>query len=319
MANDFLTDLGASLNIFNQGVQQFATQRAIAQANDQVQSIRDSGLAEDEKQQQFRNLAQDMTMRFMSAGAPAAQIQQFQETFAPKPPQIQTAEQGVLVGNEAQRTRGQKLIEDEKAFKRELEFEKSERALDIAGIKALGTEKKAVTQALKDFKTVAKNELDGLDSLAVVPDNASNNLEYVTGLKALIKRTDPRISDADFKLATPNTDLQSRGQRIWDALINNKPLPQDQEAVQLLTEVLKKKTEARLEKKLEGYSRSASKQFTTTGQQEFKQSLSERWAPHMLNQSQAQVQQAGNQPATPNTIQPNVAPSTQVGPSKYFR
>lgn len=318
-------ELFQALNMFKQGVQDFGMQRAISQANDQVQQIRDSSLAEDEKQQQFRNLSQDMTLKFMAAGAPESQIQTFQNAFKPPEVKAQTFEQAALSNEPQLRARGEAGIKQKQQFTKEENRAKIDATLEGYGIKATEKEKVSIGATVKDFQKVGKAELDGLDTLAAVPEDVTNNLEYTSALKALIKRTDPRISDADYKLATPNVDLQSRAKRAYDALIQNKPLPEDAEAVQTMIGMIRSKTESRLIDKIKGYSvaQTGAKSFRTMDAAKLENVLTSQYLPRSVTgQSNLPASAAPQQQAPAgmgSTANPAQAPSTQVGPSKYFR
>lgn len=312
MASEFLQDLQAGLSIFNQNVQQLTTQRAINAANEQVNAIRQSEASEEEKQQAFRNLAQDMTLRFMASGAPQSQIETFQNAFAPKPTVIQTAEQARIMGTTAQKAEGAKIQQEERDFKRQLELEKTERALDVAGIKAQGDIRKNVTKSLKDFRTVAKSELDSLDTLAQMPDKVTNNLEYVTKLKTFIKQSDPRISESDYAVAVPNTALRLRVKRAYEALKNNKPLEADAEVLDALQATMQAKLKSRLDKKITGYSRAQAPNIGI-GANEFKDALNSQWNPDFQQQQAAPQTQEQPSAAAP---QQQFAPGD---PRKYFK
>lgn len=326
-----LNELTGAMNDFAASLEQSNQRRAIREAQQRMNQIRDAEASQDEKDAAMRALSQDLAFRMTASNANPVQIEQLQKALSPAPqPVIQTAEQAYIMGNTAQQARGKELIKREQEFKRGLELEKTDRALEVAGVKAAGKAKSDIKASIKDFQKIGKAELDGLDALAATPGEVEGgNLGYVMNLKGLIKRSDPRISDADYKTAIPNTSLMQRVNRVYDALINNQPLPEDKEAVIKMTEALKTRTERRLQQKIDGYSRAQSR-YLEAGPDELRTALTEQYmagssltpvqpaqqqAPMQQQPSQAQgvgaqMQQTAGQPQTPSQV---------TGPSKYFK
>lgn len=245
MANQFLQDLGASMQLFNQGVQQLGMQKAISQANDQVQQIRDSSLAEDEKQQAFRNLSQDMTMKFMQAGAPQAQIDQFQSAFSPKPTTIQTAEQAVLMGTPKQKEAGLGLINRQEQAKKDLELEKTDRAFGVAERKAeyaqgkefRGTLSKTQADYNKYSKDILKAKQQADNALKLID---SGNPIAPNAVKTMLAKASGEVGN----LTEAERDAFSGSQAIMDLLERYKTralssgfTPKDQQALRELAQV----------------------------------------------------------------------------------
>jgi hypothetical protein len=81
MAND---DVFKALQMFQSGVQQFALQRAIGSANEQVQQLRASDLNEQEKRSQLQQLSNQLVAQMAGIGAPATTIEQVAGAIGPK-------------------------------------------------------------------------------------------------------------------------------------------------------------------------------------------------------------------------------------------
>lgn len=75
-----------ALGMFSQGMQQYGLSKAIAQAQDQVQSIRMAGLKETEQRQALGKIAQGLTMQMAGMGANAATLEQVAKNIMPQTP-----------------------------------------------------------------------------------------------------------------------------------------------------------------------------------------------------------------------------------------
>lgn len=250
----FLDDLQQSLGIFNQGVQQLSTQRAISQANDQVQAIRDSSLAEDQKQQEFRNLAQDLTLKMTAQGASAAHIQNIASAFAPKPPTLQTPEEAVLMGNQAQQDRGNKLIQEKRNFELKKQASLLQNKTDIATAKGIESKNKALdkgfdqlNQALDSNKArggeLAKSQgvLNRITRLEGIfqqfPDNnipKAQSAELATGLASIYSGGTPQSQEQIRLLMPQGSASASADVKTW--FLNDPQGQGQQKAIQLLKE-----------------------------------------------------------------------------------
>lgn len=261
MADSNLNDLFTALKMFQQGAQQLAVQRAITGANEQVHQIKTQEADEAAQMQQLRGVANNLTLQLSGLGMDAAHIEQAGKAIAPPQPQpIQSAFQGLIAGvNDPAQIReiAQKYIDDGQEHKALLQNAKNQAAQEKEA-------PKLYTKALKEFgdKKHIKESLVGLNTLNQVPDElGKNNINYVFGLKTLIKKVESRITEEDYDLATPNKDVASRAKRLAAAISTGKPIQADVEAIEALTSVLKRKTEDDIDNYARGYAKVRAKQL----------------------------------------------------------
>ncbi len=167
--------LAKGMAIFNDGMQKFATARAINQAQDQVSQLSSMEMDEMKKRQQMAAVAQTLTLNLTKAGANAAAVQQASGALMPAP--IKDANdafiQGQLTGSQPLQQLGQTAQAFETAPQvnenaKNRAHQSREKALDrefmlqSAGIKA---NKKPATKALSDKQVDFISTLD--DDLAI--------------------------------------------------------------------------------------------------------------------------------------------------------
>lgn len=258
-----LDDFMQGLQQLNKGLQQFSISNAIQDANEKIRQVRSSQIDDAQKMSQVRSIADEMANNLYSVGAGPAEVKAiFEQQTGQSSKPIQTFEQGaaeaIARGDKKAAEQFYQYHQKDQEFKAKIAAEANKTKIEVAGIGANSKLGPAQTKQLESFrKTYAKAELEGLDQLAAAPpENAKGNLEYVMKLKQLIKRTDPRISDQDFKLAAPNVSLANKAARAWSQLVNNEPLKEDDAAVNVLIDVLKKKTIERAKTKAQGFSKS---------------------------------------------------------------
>ncbi|MCK5016131.1 MAG: hypothetical protein KAS32_03585 [Candidatus Peribacteraceae bacterium] len=81
-----MQDLFTALGVFRQGMDRLATTRALTNANEQVEQIRTQELGEADQRQQIRQVANNLTVKMLGAGASLGQIQAAGSAFAPPEP-----------------------------------------------------------------------------------------------------------------------------------------------------------------------------------------------------------------------------------------
>lgn len=306
-----------AMELFSQGVKDVQLQRTLSSANEEVQKIRAAEMDEDQRAAELRNIAQNLTFNMASIGAPAAQIESVTQNLAPKPQLLQTADQAILMGNKAQREAGMQIKDQEFKQQQQLQKEKLDYQAEIAGIKNHAKQQELYKKEFDTFRDkVAKNELKGMDELSMVGEEIrKGNLGYVSGLRGLIKRNDPRISDEDFRSHIPDKTLAKKASRAYSELVQGKPLTSDADAVMAMIETLKARTEARIKSKAQGFSRTRAK-FHNADANEFYNNLVTESLPGSVEQVSQTSPQVGSDL---QQFQQQTAPATQQGASKFFK
>lgn len=294
--------LGDDLKQMSQG-------RALQRANEQIRQVRNSDLDDAQKMANVRQVADDLAVQMFQAGAGPQQIQQAFEQYVPKPQPIQTFEQGaaqaIARGDQGQADTFMKAHRQDQQDRLEIAREGNRTKIDVANINQSGKLGKAQSDLLGQFKTgkYAKAELDGLDALAAAPpENLKGNLPYVQRLRGLIKRTDTRISDEDFKAHAPNTSIANKAARAWSQLVNNQPLQEDDEAVNVMISALRDVTEKRVQVKARGFANVQAKRLKMDPEQVYDELMS-------LHALGVESRQPGQVPASNGggqTLQPGI-------------
>lgn len=99
-----MDDLYKAFAQFKQGVQELSFQRTLNQANEAVRQVRNSELNEQEKLNNLRRIAEQLTFTLAGQGVPATTIQQLSDHIAPETPK--TLDQALLSPNEVFRQAG---------------------------------------------------------------------------------------------------------------------------------------------------------------------------------------------------------------------
>lgn len=144
-------------------VQGIALDQAMRDANSQVQQIRDASIKDDEKQQAYRNVAQNFTMRLSGMGVAPDRIKAISESIAPAPPT--TAEAGMMSNVPAYQQRGQQLMQQEQKNK-----------LEQLGVLSGGKIRKEYDQQLTK----------GQERYAKVADKLNNSLKYASNIEQIL-------------------------------------------------------------------------------------------------------------------------------------
>lgn len=144
-------DLKDALNIFSEGVKEFQTGRSIRNANEAVQQIRASDIAEEKKRAQLQQVSNNLVAEMAARGTPDTTIESVKNAFGGKPPQNaeQLYMQGLQTGNQEQMDLGLKaqkfelekfrqqmeIMQHKKDFGNELAKQKFEEGKDVATTK----------------------------------------------------------------------------------------------------------------------------------------------------------------------------------------
>jgi hypothetical protein len=109
MATD---DLFQALQMFQNGVKEYAFSQSLAEANEQVRQIKGSALKEHEQRAALQQLSDSLVMRMASIGAPATTLQAVAGAVGPTPflsPE-QLINQGVQSGNQGMVDQGTTIL-----------------------------------------------------------------------------------------------------------------------------------------------------------------------------------------------------------------
>lgn len=127
------SELFEALKMFNDGVQTLATQRAITQANEQVQQIKTSELDEAKKRAQIFGISQGLASQLATFGTPATTIQATAGALMPQlDPLTQAENEKKFKREESDATR---------KFQKQLNDDDNNTQLKIAGMRQDGAAK----------------------------------------------------------------------------------------------------------------------------------------------------------------------------------
>jgi hypothetical protein len=151
-----------SMQMFQQGVQSLVVSRALNQANQQVQDIREQEGAEAEKMNQIRQVAQNLTMNLLQTGAPVERIEAAQKALVPPEPEISPLARSLLLQSRSQAFQAeqagkrQKLQEQffERREARQTKKEKTAQLRKIQG--AFAKEISGLRKGLSKVKTMGQ-------------------------------------------------------------------------------------------------------------------------------------------------------------------
>jgi hypothetical protein len=256
-------ELFQAFGMLQNSVKGLAVQRAMQDAQTQAQNIRESEGKDFEKLQQYRGVAQGLTMKLAGLGQPASEIKVLADELVPKVPTIQNAEQGLAYG----RMTGDQGLADQfqgdinSQYKQQMNLVNAKNTLRISNdaekavSKAKGDFAKRgdVQTAVKSYDTVKSGIQDMLQT--------GNYLGQVQALKGIIKTTDPRISDEDFRRAAPSQDIYRRAKSTYNKLINNTMNDEDVKDIQFVAQAMQSALERTIKDKTSGYAKSRAKRL----------------------------------------------------------
>lgn len=168
-------DLFAGLKMFQEGVRDYATTKALAEARSQIDMLNSQTIKQEEKFAAMNELSRGLTQQMMQIGATPQQVAQAASAFAPQ--QFENSEamfkQGVMAGDSGLQQQAAKVQEFEQKPKRELMQIQSSRALITAQLdslradRSLGREqRKALVDAGKEFDSQTKESRTLLSTAA---------------------------------------------------------------------------------------------------------------------------------------------------------
>lgn len=266
-----------ALGDFTKGIKQLQIQRSIQSANLAVQQIRESEAAEQEKNNQVRQIASNLSLDLLGSGAPVATAQFAQQTLAPETlTAFQTAQLGLQQQNLDARVAQAKSQVDLQKSLLELRGEQGIEQIEARGEQARETqqarfevqapERAAKRELLQEKRSLAqekriKGEIDKFDRRSDVKDlrTAKQSVTSVRNLLASAK--DPkaaqfaaaelakiglvkasgesgRLSDQDLERAAGNPSAFRSAKRALVKIARGVPLDQDVAETRRLVDTL---------------------------------------------------------------------------------
>ena len=180
-----LSELFTAMNMFKQGVQEFATARGISQAQEQVEALKGAQMDELERRSALSNIANNLTLNLAKTGAPVSQVQL--ATGAIAPAAIKTPEEAMMQGALAgpggaalsqlgqdveMKSKGSEFefLRRQQAFQA-AESEKSRASAEnVAGIRSTGGQNKLKPLSDKEIDTISSLEDDIVIGQSIVKD-----------------------------------------------------------------------------------------------------------------------------------------------------
>lgn len=185
-------DLFTALKLFKQGASDFAQSRILKNANQQVQQIRSSDVEPSIKDEQLRQLSDNLTIGLLAAGAPASTAK-IATLFRPKEKLVQSIDQALLSDDPDIRARGLQAFEQKAALSQEQAVIQEQRIRERQAIqferKEAQERKDRTIDLTSDIKVEARDAVDAR--------NARKSLS--TGLSAVKKINRLEDFQAQFK------------------------------------------------------------------------------------------------------------------------
>lgn len=211
----FLDDLDKATQMFQTGVQQIQLQRALSNANEQVQQIKDSELDQTKQMQAIRSVAQNLTLGLSAQGIPASHIEQMSNALSPKVPTMQNAEEAALYGKINQRPdiaqAGQEQIAQKQAF--ELQKAQISHNTDLAKMKMLlGEQKTGAIEFDKYAKVAPDLQVRSAVGQASLNSQAANKLTGLFGENPSIQQLNKANPQFVAEGATALARMLAQGQ-----------------------------------------------------------------------------------------------------------
>lgn len=134
-----LQDFMGAMQAFNQGLQSYATQRAINGATDQVNSLRMADMNDQDRKNQLNQVALNLTGQLTSLGVPTSHINDLVSQFQPKDRFYQTPFEAITQGDSATAQKAQSYLDQQ----RQSNLDAIDEKID-AKMRALGVGQNAV-------------------------------------------------------------------------------------------------------------------------------------------------------------------------------
>lgn len=251
-------DFMKGLEYLKSNLQDLSAQRSILGANEKVQQIKTSELAEAEKMTQLRSVAQNLTMNLAGQGVPIDRIETLSNAIAPKPTPFQNAEGAMISGNPEQQAIGRKLYDEEYARKRNLLQLETDAKLAQFGVKNTKAEGKEVLKQMELFQKAPQPKaiLEGMNQLDTLKTYLAENNPLTFGLakRALIVSSgDKRVSNEDVKAMQGDPSVIAEAKRAWETYAKGGVLPQDRKQLEHLVMVMEAKNKNKLQAQIKNF------------------------------------------------------------------
>lgn len=254
---DFMHAIGA----LKQSVQEVQTTRAIEGANQQVAQIRSMEGAEHEKNNQLRQVANNLTMHLSGLGANPQQIETVGKAVQPYDPLYQTVDQQLLNGTPEEQKRAQQIKDRQYAQEMALLDKKTEASLASAGIRSNSKQNDKILSQIEKFAKTPQLGGKILDSLGELGSfrNMVNEGSYpamAMARKALVIMSgDKRPSDLDVKAVAGNPSFSATVQRNFLRIYNGEAPEGDKKDLLELADAFEYAKTRQLETNIDKYSK----------------------------------------------------------------
>jgi hypothetical protein len=218
----FIDDLAKGNAIFLSNAAGLMKTRAINQANQLADNVKDSELKEEEQRRELKRIANALVGDLAAQGVDPRTIGSAREGISPAPRMFQTAEQAIInpqLATPEQQAAGLGVFGAKQAEKRQLLSQKKADRLEVRS-------QKFFEQVAPQFQKANKTIIDGLDfskraaNLAIENDYASIQPSIIRGIMKLMGEG-ARMSDFDIKSATPGQSIPLRIKNAFEKNIRN--------------------------------------------------------------------------------------------------
>lgn len=290
-----LDELFQAMNMFKQGVTEYATAQGINKAHDEVLQLKSQQLDEVKERQGLSSIANNLTMHLASIGAPLGQMQA--AVGAVSPPAIKDAQDAYMQGLLAGPDKGAGLMKlgqtgqtYDAAPKKELANIEGQYKLAAARIGADALVGRNASKETTTNNKAARDEMNRFEGRADVK-NLRQNLDAVGKIDTLLQDNSPTgqqlsklalirlaqgsgiISDQDAKLAEGDPSLAADVMRTVSRKVLGEPFKEDVKLYKRLSSGLMGAANDRLRQKATSFAKSRSKYLGGTTPNEFTTTL----------------------------------------------
>jgi len=251
-----------ALNQFAGSMQRYAVSRALQNANVEVNAIRESEEEDAAKQEQIRQVAQNLSIKMMAGGASPRDIQVANQLFVPRVDKFEQEKELIRLRAEEQRkTLG---VKQDVAVPKE----KSKRIL-----RQLDIFNKGISGLTKSMDSVAsvRSLLTGAKDPSAA-QFAASELAKIGLVKA--SGESGRLSDQDLERAAGNPSLFRRTKRFLTKIARGIPPTEDVDEMMRLVDIAEKGLKFAAERRAKAFARQRAK-FVGMSEEEFEAKITE--------------------------------------------
>lgn len=269
-----LDDLMKGLGAFNDGVRQLATTNAINDAHQQITDINSQQMNDLAKRQAAEQVAKDMSLRMINAGAHETTVQRAFDSLAPK--QFKSPDEAILQGKMQGSddivnagVEAQKLMPDFQLKQEQIKGAIEARKLMAQQRSGIATEKqdKAYTDLQESFRKDKNNsslisavqEADKIkDHLIPDKNGRIDPSQIMLSAVGVIKAAGlSRITELELEKGAANPSMRSNIMRKLGVSMNNSALKDDVKYYTFLGSALKAQAQKHLSDKIDRFSKGA--------------------------------------------------------------